>query len=86
LYAVIEHHAPQHRSAVDELIREHSFLSRDLTGLVKECNALLAGPLAQLKTNTSRFIERLQAHDATETEILTDSLLNAMEESGETAV
>lgn len=86
LHAVIEHHAPQHRSAADELIREHIFLSRDLTGLVKECNALLAGPLAQLKTNTSRFIERMQAHDAAETEILTDSLLDAMEEKGETAV
>ena len=86
LHAVIENHAPQHGDTADELIREHTFLSRDLTRLIKECNALLAGPLAQLKTNTGRFIERVQAHDAAETEILTDSLLEAMEKNGETAV
>ena len=82
LHAVIEHHAPQHRQTAEELIREHAFLLAEMRRLIKECNALLSGPLAQLKTNTGRFIERMQAHDVAESEILTDSLLDAMEKSG----
>ena len=80
LYELIDGFAPQHRKTADDLLKEHAFLLAELNRVIKECNALLAGPLAQLKTHTGRFIDRLQVHDAAETEILTDSLLGALDQ------
>lgn len=75
LYTIVNANAPQHAERVDRLIEEHHVLSRELHNLVKQCNQVLSGPLARLKTDMSRFIDQLQAHDIAETEILTDAVL-----------
>jgi hypothetical protein len=79
LYAIIEDLAPQHTERVDGLLREHRVLMSGLLELIRDCRALLNEPLARLRADTDRFIEQLQAHDVTETEILTDCMLREME-------
>lgn len=76
LYAVVEEVTENHSERVDALLDEHQVLLTKLTGLIKQCNELLIGPFAKLKTDTGKFIEMLQAHDIAETEILTDAILH----------
>lgn len=79
LYAIIESLAPQHTERVDGLLREHRILMEGLNGLIRDCNALMSGPLAKLRADTCQFIEQLTAHDVAETEVLTDCVLREME-------
>lgn len=79
LYAIIESLAPQHTDRVDKLLREHRTLMEGLNNLIRDCRAIIGGPLAKLHLDTTRFLEQMNAHDVDETEILTDCMLSEME-------
>jgi hypothetical protein len=79
LYAIIEELAPDETERVDALLREHRLLMTGLIGLIRDCRTLLNEPLARLRADTDRFIAQLQAHDVSETEILTDCMLKEMD-------
>lgn len=81
LYAIIENLAPQHTERVDALLQEHRALMSGLRALIRDCRALLNDSLAKLRCDTDRFIEQLQAHDVSETEILTDCMLREMDQT-----
>lgn len=75
LHAIISENAPEHTRAVDRLLGEHRGILDDINGLIRECNACIAGPLTRIKNERDRVIKNIQHHDAAESEILTDALL-----------
>jgi hypothetical protein len=79
LYTIIEDLAPEHTERVDGLLREHRLLMSGLLAIIRDCRNLLKDPLAKLRADTDRFIEQLQAHDLSETEVLTDCMVREME-------
>mgnify|MGYP001067806839 CR=1 FL=1 len=79
LALLVERCAPEHEKRAEALLLEHRALMADLHELIRECRALITEPLTRLRRNTAQFIDRLQAHDVSETEVLTDCMLREME-------
>jgi hypothetical protein len=75
LHAIISENAPEHTATVDRLLGEHQGILTRIDDLIRECNACVAGPLTGIKNDRNRLIKEIQHHDAVESEILTDALL-----------
>jgi len=86
LYAIVTEFQPNHAAKVDELLEEHHQLMSAIDTLIAECNACIAGPLAEIKRGVQALYSKIQDHDAAETEMLTDVLLKILQkDNGKTA-
>lgn len=78
LQEIASEYAPSRVAQVEELLAEHGTLLTDIDALIRQCNHCISGPLAEIRTSLHAFFEKVQRHDAAESEILTEALLKAL--------
>jgi hypothetical protein len=66
--------APHHARILDQLFQEHKTILVNLDDLIEKALFCLDGPLAQVRHGVSDLCGQLRAHEATETELLTDTV------------
>lgn len=79
LYSLVSEFEPDRAARVETLLAEHHQLMGGLDALIVDCNSCINGPLARIKKNLDAFYSKIQDHDASETEMLTDVLLKMMQ-------
>jgi hypothetical protein len=78
LQEIAAEHTPSRVAQVEELLAEHGTLLADIDALIRQCNHCISGPLAEIRSDLQSFFEKIQDHDAAESEILTEVLLKAL--------
>ena len=66
--------APHHARALDELFEEHKVILNNLDDVIEKALFCLDGPLAQVRRAVTTLCEKMRSHEATETELLTDTV------------
>jgi len=80
LGALASEYAPDRTGEVEGLMGQHAILMRNVDDLIKTCNACIAGPLKEIRTQVNGLFDMIQRHDVAESEILTEVLLKAAQE------
>ncbi len=66
--------APHHARALEELFDEHKTILSNLDDVIEKALFCLEGPLANVRRGVTSLCEQLRNHEATETELLTDTV------------
>ena len=76
LALTIEQAAPQNLRHLDHLFEEHRQMLQTTAEIQVRAQTLLEGPKAAILNDVKQLAEKLRNHEATETNLLTDSVLS----------
>ncbi len=71
---MIAESAPHHARSLDRLFAEHGTILSNLDAAIAKALLCLKGPVAEVRTSVADVCEQLRVHEATETELLTDTV------------
>lgn len=83
LHQIIGDAAPQYGNYLQRLFEEHEALDRRIEALIDRAQALLEGPVAEVRIEVAGLCTSLREHESTETRLLTDALYTDLGEGGQ---
>lgn len=73
-FDLIRDRAGLYVARVEQLRQEHVALLRDADAMLDEIRACVAGPVAALRTQASTLADRIERHEARESDLLGDAM------------
>lgn len=72
-YKVVEEAGPHLLPKVQSITAEHDDFLADVDRLIRDIDACVAGPVAEIRRGVEKLAGDLESHEAKETELLSDS-------------
>lgn len=73
-FDMIRDRAGLHVARVEQLRQEHGTLLRDVDAMLDQIRACLAGPVAAIMAQASTLADRIERHEARESDLLGDAM------------
>lgn len=73
-FDTIREHAGLYVARVEQLRQEHGALIRDVDAMLDEVRACVAGPVAAIRTHANTLADRIEQHEARESDLLGDAM------------
>jgi hypothetical protein len=73
-FDMIRDRAGLYVARVEQLRQEHGTLLRDVDAMLDQIRACLAGPVAAIKAQASTLADRIERHEASESDLLGDAM------------
>lgn len=74
--------APNSLNKLTRLFEEHDEFLDSIEGLITQTNACLNGPMAEIHSGIRQLCADLEAHEATETELISDAMFTDLGTAG----
>jgi hypothetical protein len=73
-FDMIRDRAGLYVARVEQLRQEHGALMRDVDAILDQVRACVAGPVAAIRTQASTLADRIERHEARESDLLGDAM------------